>query len=621
MIEYLTIEELQDRTLITDVETFENYFLVSFKCVDTGKIFYLEESPDSDLNKYLLSSIMMRNRTVGFNSIGYDIPMIWAAYFNPNTTFLKTISDALILEGVWPKELAKNHGFVIHQTRHVDLIEVCPLKGSLKTYGARLHAKHLQDLPFDPHQLLTAQEAATVREYNFNDLDLTLLVWNNLKEQIDLRTKLSEEYKTDLMSKSDAQIAEAVIGSEIKKITSKYPSKPTIDDSTIYSYKPPSYLRFQTPLLEYVFNVVCNAKYTLEYGVVKVPNEVKELNIHINKSTYRLGNGGLHSSEKNECYVADDSFILVDNDVASYYPMIILNNNLCPQHLGQNFLDVYRSLVERRLAAKKAKQNAIADSLKIVINGSFGKLGSPYSILYSPDLLIQVTVTGQLSLLMLIESLELVGIPIISANTDGIVAKCPVELYDKMREVIQDWENVTNFQTEETRYKAVYSRDVNAYLALKDDGSFKGKNAYFDPWSGGSKEAIFRFHKNPQTTICIEAAKQYIKTKKPVAETIREATDITTFITARKVDGGATKDGVYLGKVIRWYYALNEFGTINYQKSGNKVPDTDGAKPIMTLTDTLPDDINYFWYEMRANELLKELQVTNRKSKIVSFFE
>src|SRR3546814_14028970 len=52
----------------------------------------------------------------------------------------------------------------------------------------------------------------------------------------------------------------------------------------------------------------------------------------------------------------------------------------------------------------------VADSLKIVINGSFGKFGSKYSILYAPNFLTQTTLTGQLSILLLIEMLEMAGI-------------------------------------------------------------------------------------------------------------------------------------------------------------------------------------------------------------------
>ena len=56
-----------------------------------------------------------------------------------------------------------------------------------------------------------------------------------------------------------------------------------------------------------------------------------------------------------------------------------------------------------------------------MLNGTFGKTGSPYSVLFAPEMMIQTTITGQLALLMLIEHLETASISVISANTDGIV--------------------------------------------------------------------------------------------------------------------------------------------------------------------------------------------------------
>jgi len=56
-----------------------------------------------------------------------------------------------------------------------------------------------------------------------------------------------------------------------------------------------------------------------------------------------------------------------------------------------------------------------ANTLKTLLNGSFGKLGSRYSIFYAPTEMLQVTITGQLALLMLIEMMELCGIPVVSA--------------------------------------------------------------------------------------------------------------------------------------------------------------------------------------------------------------
>jgi DNA polymerase elongation subunit (family B) len=314
-----------------------------------------------------------------------------------------------------------------------------------------------------------------------------------------------------------------------------------------------------------------------------------------------MGIGGLHSSEKGIAFKASDTFKLVDRDVASYYPSIILNQKLYPLHLGFDFLTVYQSLVSRRLAAKRSGNKIEADMLKITINGSFGKFGSKWSALYAPDLLIQVTLTGQLSLLMMIEALEMNGVQVCSSNTDGVVMRYPRIMEDTVGRVIKDWENRTNFETEETEYAALYCRDVNNYIAIKPGGKAKTKGAYNVP------EGIFRFHKNPTNLICVEAAIEYLAKGTPVAQTVWQCRDLRKFLTVRKVNGGAVKDGVYLGKAIRWHYSTETGGEIIYAASGNKVPQSDGAKPCMDLPGSFPHDVDFARYEAEAVAILKEI--------------
>lgn len=301
--------------------------------------------------------------------------------------------------------------------------------------------------------------------------------------------------------------------------------------------------------------------------------------------------------------------LIIDRDCASYYPNIILNLKLYPQHLGTYFLDVYQSIVERRLKAKKDGNKVVADSLKICVNGSFGKLSSKYSALYSPDLLIQVTLTGQLALLMLIEMIELEGIPVISANTDGIIIHPLVTEYEKLNEIIAKWESITNFETEECRYKAVYSRDINNYIAIKEDGSCKAKGAYSTPG----------LQKNPNSLICIEAVKALLTKNISIEQTIKECKDITKFVSVIKVTGGGEKDGVYLGKTVRHYYAKGVQGCINRVVNGNKVPNTDGARPCQDLPRSFPADVNFEKYIEEANKILVEVGFTKTEKQQLFF--
>jgi hypothetical protein len=465
----------------------------------------------------------------------------------------------------------------------------------------------MQDLPIDPDKILTENDAEIIRHYCINDLDNTILIYNELLEQIELRKNMSFKYQRDLRSKSDAQIAESVIISEITKLRKYKPKKPMVDFNARLVYNKPSYIVFNSTLLNSIVTNICNSTFNLDInGSPILPAAIKDLKIRIGKTDYQLGFGGLHSKEKSISYVANDQYRIIDRDVESFYPRMILNQELYPQHLGTQFLDIFNEITETRVNAKRTKDTVTADSLKIVINGCFGKFGSSYSMVYSPNLMIQTTISGQLSLLMLIEAIENIGISVISANTDGIVIHCPRNRYDELNEIIKQWETKCSFKTEETEYIALYSRDINNYIAIKMDGAYKTKGAYLNPYND-KKLAIFRFHKNPETTICIEAVCNYLTGKSEIAHTIQSCQDIRKFVSIKNVKGGGQKNGVYLGKVIRWYYANNTHGEISYVGSGNKVSKTDGGKPLMDLPNKLPDDINYDWYISNCYDILEDI--------------
>ena len=159
----------------------------------------------------------------------------------------------------------------------------------------------------------------------------------------------------------------------------------------------------------------------------EVPSEIK-----INNTKYSLGIGGIHSTESKRAIVIKDDELLIDIDVVSYYPSIILNNNYAPAHLDkEEFLKFYRQIYNERIEAKKRGDKVKANVYKIILNGSFGKFGNRYSRLFSPDLLIHTTITGQLSLLMLIERLEEHDFNVVNSNTDGITEHFKKADYDK----------------------------------------------------------------------------------------------------------------------------------------------------------------------------------------------
>lgn len=640
---------------VFDTEIYPNYLLIRFRDIDTLEDESVEavSGPLDKSDREFLRKKMARVQTVGFNSLNFDLPIVYAAIAGKTVAEIKQIAEDIIVGKMKPWHVEDHWGFKIPTNLdHIDLMEVAPGKGSLKKYNALLGGKKLQDLPYDPNVSLSARERDLVYEYCGNDLDATLLLFANLKPHLELRAKLSKVHGVDLRSKSDAQVAEAIIKKQCSKILGFAPKKPEHVVGIKFRYKAPDYIRFYSDELNDIVDKIEDHVFrTSNTGKAELPEFIKSTPVRIGGTVYSMGIGGLHSTEECVSHVTDGTFVLKDVDVESYYPSLILTLGLTPKQLGRSFLGVYRGIVGARLAAKarvkeiknllpimndpdviaKLKSeledaNVANDGGKIMINGTFGKLGNIYSILFAPELLIAVTITGQLALLMLVERLERAGIPVVSGNTDGVVIKCPIEMVDKMKAVIAKWETQTGFKTEETEYSAIYSANVNNYIAVKKGGGVKRKG-----WFASSG---LDAKKNPTNEICSEAVVAFLEHGTPLSKTIRGCRDISKFLTVREVKGGAIygvreveverfstktgkklKSGIefdascsqYLAKTVRFYHSTASEGAIHYKSNHNRVPKSDGCRPLMEMPDEFPSDVDYHWYIREAREMLHEI--------------
>lgn len=617
-------------TVVADSEIYINYFLAAFKSRKSGKVVTVE-ARNRDLEpdeRELLRDFLRNHLVVGFNWRNFDIVILWMAVLGFPTRVLKKVANDIIVRGLKPWDIERKYEFKIpRDLEAIDLIETAPGVGvSLKAYAGRMHAERLQELPVNPEKVLTEAEMDLLKDYCVNsDIPATDMLFDRLKGQLDLREAMGKEYGVDLRSKSEAQVAEAVIKSRLEKLTGERAEKVSIKPGTSYRYKVPPYIRYRTPQLQAMLDMVKQSEFVVsDKGSIKMPRGLEGKRISLGGSIYRMGIGGLHSSEESVAHIADDDTLLIDRDVTSYYPNIIMTLGLFPKHLGPAFLKVYRKIYEIRVAAKdrvsaakKAGQKPdpidviLSESLKIVLNGTFGKHGNRFSILYAPDLMIQVTVTGQLALLMLIENIELAGIPVVSANTDGVVIKCPKDREADLLAIVQQWERDTGFGTEETRYDAVFSRDVNSYIAVKPGGKVKTKGAFANPWWDKDPDLRGQFMTSPKNTICVEAVIERIVNGTPVEDTVYASRDIRKFITVQKVEGGATKDGEGIGKMVRFYHSIASDTPIFYAKAhpttGNhkRVSKSEGAVPLMNMSGTWPNDVDQDWYVREAKEMLE----------------
>jgi hypothetical protein len=586
--------------VILDLEVYHNWTLLLFKHVET-KVVTKFELPLDELDRELLINLLTSHTIVTFNGLGYDLPLMALILKGADSERVKKASDRIIVHNLrwWTFEKEFNVKCFPPEIDHVDLMEVAPLTGSLKLYAARLHSTSIQDLPIAPSTLVTEEDKVILRQYCENDCDSTIDLFNALKIQLELREQMSTQYGIDLRSKSDAQAAEAVIVREVETMTKRRLEKPGSSAGDRFHYRIPEWMQFRTlDILDSIRDAWFVVKDT---GGILMPPALSAREIRISNGVYRMGIGGLHSSEKQQVVKEDANHMLMDFDVVSYYPSVILNQGLFPRHIGPSFLSVYKSLVIRRLEAKRLGNKPVAEACKIQINGTFGKLGSKWSILYSPDLMVQVTVTGQLALLMLVEALDdVLGVEVVSANTDGVTVRCRRDTEQEALAAVKEWERVTGFETERADYSALYSRDVNSYVGVKTNGEVKTKGAY------GKGLAL---HKNIYAPICSQAVINYVSLDADMRSTIETCQDIRQFICMRKVTGGALHHGVPIGKIIRWYYSTEEKEAILYKDNNHLVPETYGAMPAVVLPTEIPSDLNREWYVKEAYSLLTDLGV------------
>jgi hypothetical protein len=647
-----------------DVECYINYLLIKLVAYDTRQTIAEFEMFNDDrtyLNLDALRALLAHYTIVTFNGLHYDMHIVNGALAGYDNANLKYLSDQIIQGGLRYWEVERQFRlYTPEYVDHIDLIEVAPGQHSLKTYGGKMHSRKIQDLPIRPEQVIQPEDVIGMRTYCGNDCETTIDLYNQFKTQIELRKTMSAMYGLDLRSKSDAQIAEAVIKSE----ANMYIEKPVWIAGMSFNYDVPDFIQFHTTILQELLATVRNVSFILGDNAVMMPPELAAASIRMGESCYTLGIGGLHSTESCVNHVDSEEVMISDHDVAGFYPAIFMRLGLYPPQIGPRFLEIFDAIIKRRLHAKKTGDKTTADSLKITVNGTFGKTLSSFGYLSAPKLGIQTTITGQLSLLMLIEAFELNGLSVISANTDGVVVKTPRAMQWLRDAIIKDWETRTGFETEEARYRAVYSRDVNNYIAVKTDGSVKLKGEYAPPVPVGGSWP------NPTGEVCVMAVVDYLTKGVPLATTIRACTDVRKFVYVRNVKGGgewidqpylekATRKGdmasqllaagwmikpdktwtngtalyasvemkeayklaivalrdhqelnrVYCGKVARWYYAVGSNGLIVYCTSKNKVPKSEGSRPLMELPDVLPPDIDYAWYEREAVSLLADMNV------------
>jgi hypothetical protein len=639
------------KVFIYDIETMQEFFLIGLLDPQTNEYHEFEVSRWSNSLDKFIKFISDKNGYywVGYNNLSFDSQVI--------EYIIRTNDDWHELSGLEIcAKIAQKAADVIHDSNYgvfpeyreyelslkqLDLFKLNHFDNknrmvSLKRLEFEMDLENIEEMPIHHTKVdMSKKDIELTMNYCKNDVMATyefykvtigdtehpLYKGNN---QVQLRLDIQEEFGINCLNYSDSKIGDEMIkkyycqekGIEYSQLPKKGYFRTEINVRNCIA----NYVQFQTPQLKEFLKNIKKLK-------LKLLDDFKESVVFYN-NTYSFMKGGLHTENSPKIFEADDKYEIIDWDVSSYYPAIIINNEKYPHHLGREFLRGYKQMFEKRLelkplAKKDKKIKGIVGALKLAVNSVYGKSSDMQNWIYDRQLTMFTTITGELSLMMLIEAYEINDIHVISANTDGVTIMLKKTHIDKMNEINAWWMELTSYELERTDYKKIIFSTVNDYLAIKTDGEIKKKGDFLTD---------FELHKNKSARIVPMALEQYYIHDIPVDTTIVNHNNIFDFCLRQKASKdfhyeGHTKDGktVY-NKLIRYYVSgtgeklmkvKNESCTTN----AAPVSQVEAGEWVMTVCNHLTKDhpltnVNHSYYIEKANRIIHKIQLEGKKRKI-----
>ena len=587
---------------VFDIECFPNYFLLAIKLVGDAPdnaITFEIHGADNKFTKIQVAEIKeilkMVKALIGFNSLSYDVPMLLRACNDGTAKELKEFSSRIIGNRFTDTHTSAAVQAFNDIVYHIDVKACSPLPFySLKRWAGLLHCQSQQELPIDPDELLNETTAAQIKAYCINDLQVTEDLFVHLHSDIRARGVLSEAYDVNCVNLSRAAVCERIIR-QITNTRGQYGINN--DFNRKFRYKAPHYVEFQNRFLEQHKKAYEATQFyikeTDKREIVADSVYFKSDPIMFGGAEFNIGIGGIHTNDGiMKIDARENDYDILNFDVGAYYPSLIMNDKLGPKNHTKrhSFLSALSKLYLRRMEAKQNDDKIMNHALKVPLNSVSGKLNGKYSMLYAPDAYIQMTLTGQLLILMLSEYFVKAGAKIYSANTDSLIITFPRNLRSDIISTAEEWENNCNCHLDHDEFLAVYSRDVNSYFAIMLDGSVKRKGCFS---THGTDPAVLN---SPQGQVAYDACINRALTRAPLDEYIYAEKRIEPFIFCANSTKGAKFQGTRLGKSFRFIWVsdwVKDGRDVIYRDTEQvyKIPNSSGCQPIMVIpTDRVEID-------------------------------
>lgn len=623
-----------------DVEIFQNFSSVIFKNIITKRYYEFVMYEDRDDTEKLRQFMQLAEPTlVGFNSQRFDIPILAYWLEGHNVSQLHDAAHTIITTKEYQNDTSALYTHLMKYVwespfKGIDLMKVLSLDGigvSLKQLAIMRNWPLILDLPFAPDYHVKPQDVPLILSYNRNDVDITEDVYLGSSGEIKVREEVADKYGIDALNLSQSHMANALITDIYAQSTGEDPY--TFRDLRTYRSTVNicdcigRNIEFQSPEFKAFLDKLSKITITIDneddQNMVDFVNSMFDDNPPVSKlkesvcfrdTTYEIGVGGLHSKDEGDIFKSNGDGQIVDADVSSFYPFIMLLNEIKPAHLSNHFVKVLRTITHDRIGAKQSGDSTKAYALKIVINSIFGKLGCSTYWLYDPLAFYSVTISGQLYLLMLIEQLEGAGFPILSANTDGVVARVKPGAYDDYIAVCKTWQDQTGFLLDFETYERYIRRDVNSYIALSTSGKVKTKGAFEDMFIKSQNDFTRVASKRYNMPIIASALRAHYLEGQDIRSFVNNTNDIRLFLTTQKP--GRKFRVLYGRKEVqrtnRYYFATTGDILVKQDRSKRKISMV--ARPVQLLNDMQSIDAADYPYLDRDAYIREIFKITDKIS-------
>lgn len=642
---------------VYDIEVFQNIFHCSVKNTETNNIYKFEISERKNQLRELVKFFKQVDKYItwgdyyttninipanvifcGYNNLHYDnpiinyiieyedklmqynIPTICSSIFNLSKTITTSSEDNIDAWKHWKYQIWFDTFDIL------TMLYSNKLRVGLKEIQVTMQYPNVQEFVCDWTKPLPLEDFDSIIDYNINDIESTSELLNRCKKDVDLRIAIEDEYGVRVLSKDGVNIG-------MKILTQKYLEKTGLTWQDIKDLRSPMsviplkdvilpFIKYDSPILQRVLDDMKNQ-------IVSPGRKGYENKFVFNNLRYSVGVGGIHSVNSPEIIIPRDDEMLIDIDVASLYPSMLIEYEFYPKHLGKEFLEVYKQIKDERIEAKHNGDKVKNETLKLALNGLSGNLQNEHNFCYSPFAVMQIRINGQLLLLMLAEKLTQIGCRIVQANTDGLFVLLKKDVYSKVNSICREWEQLTKLTLEEDRFKAMYQYAINDYFAITEDNKVKEKGMFI---------TAVKLGKGLTPKIIPKAVISFFKDGIPVEDTIKNCTDIRDFLMSEKTGKQwhveymneeqqrtnrfyASTNGGYLwkwkdtghkeGEIIT--YTEPYVGERRYKASARQYQNMLTASGVTLLNkfDDKPIEerkINYRYYIMEAYKIIRDLK-------------